>query len=176
MVTSLTTWLKYKLDEIVAAQQVLSDAEIEQILLNHRIRSYNRACAMRNSQDDDFDVDTDTAMVTVRLHDLTGEYTDYGHDYIYYFHPTGLKIYVNDSEVTTGFSFSPVSLDVVFTTARAADANVEVEGHLVDWRGAMYEGIGGLKLKAQRLPGFGALAKQLRDAQNEYSPRVIRRR
>lgn len=184
MITSLTTWLRMKLDEHVPTDEILANADIEQILLNHRVRDPDRAELLLNPEDTGTDIDSETGMVELRLRDLRGTKQYYGHDYIYYFHPDGFGLTVNDVAVGAGlYTFSPISVDVMFTAPRTeASPDVRIQGHLLNWRAAMMEAGNTIILKLARQPSikrneFEWLVRRFRKELNsQYKPKRVRRR
>lgn len=80
-----------------------------------------------------YDVDTDTALVTLTMRDVTGSRLTYGYGYRHWFHPDNFAVLVNDVVVDEhNYVFYPVSLDLEFYNVQPVDAVVEIRGHLLN--------------------------------------------
>jgi hypothetical protein len=140
MYVSLTEWIKvtFSQDSPILEQNELTNEEIEQLMASRRILEPDRAWRMRNSGDDRYDVDNDTARVSIEMRDMNGGYLNYGHGYVYWFHPDNFDVLVNDVVVEEHlYVFYPVHLGLDFYAPVATDAEVVIRGHIMPQRALM---------------------------------------
>lgn len=140
MYQSLTQWIKksFSQDDPVTERNEISEAEIEQIMAICRVRNPAKALTSSHRDDDHFEVDSDTGKVTLTMRDLTGTGTDFGSDYIYWFHPDHFDVLVDDVVIEEhNYMYYPVSCDLTFYDAVDTDATVDIRGHILDARKLM---------------------------------------
>jgi hypothetical protein len=141
MILPVLTWMKTKFGQTDPATQEPDDAHINTILKSKRLLNPDKAEAWLANDDDDASVDSDTAQVTVTLHDLDGSKTIYGHDYIYVLSNSMFKVEVNGVVIAgSAYTYDTMAMELEFTAARPeATPVVTVTGHLLNLRAAMRE-------------------------------------
>ncbi len=181
--TNLSTWLKWWIDQFTPTTQEVTDVTIADILRRKRKIGWEKAKVMINSKDTKASIDRTTGELTVTLIDIDGDKTNFSHSYQYYLYDDAIEVTVDDVVLTGGFEYHPVSMDLVFTTARTEnDPTVKIKGHIVDLAAATLEAGEMLLLRYATLPTvrdneFDRLSERIRGALNrQFGSKIIRRR
>jgi hypothetical protein len=140
MYKSLAAWIKqtFSQNDPIADRNEITPDEINQLMALNRILEPTRVLRLSNSGDTTFDVDDDTAQVTIEMRDITGDRQTYGYGYRYWFHPDNFDVLVNDVVIEEhNYVFYPVSLDLEFISPVATGATVTIRGHVLNERDLM---------------------------------------
>ena len=183
MIMPVLTWMKTKFGQTDPATQDPDDTHINTILKKSRILNPDKAAGWVSAYDDDVNIDSETAQVTVNLHDLDGHKQFYGHDYTYVLHNSMFVVEVNGVLVAgTAYTYDSIAMALEFTAPRhEADPVVQVTGHLLDLRKAMREYGKSIILALSALPSvrdseFEKLSARIERTVNaQYGGRIIHR-
>jgi hypothetical protein len=135
MYQSLAAWIQqtFSQNDPITDQNEISPEEIAQLMAIQRLREPDMAWKRQNPADTSFDVDNNTAQVTLGMRDLSGARTNYGRGHAYWLHPEHFAVLVDDVEIEEhNYTFYPVSCDLEFNYVVATDAVVEIRGHLLN--------------------------------------------